>query len=70
VNVSEAPVEELVVVVECRDCGEHVTYTAQSADRIRRQVATFFTVHPKCSTTIDLSNAASLRFPEPRAASE
>jgi hypothetical protein len=70
VKVSEAPAEELVVVVECRDCGEHLTFQHHSQDSVRQQVAEFFAVHPQCRTAIDLSNATSLRFPEPRAASE
>ncbi|MBK5306266.1 MAG: hypothetical protein JJD92_06210 [Frankiaceae bacterium] len=45
--MSDPAADELVVVVVCRDCGEHLTFAGRRAERVRRQVATFFTVHPQ-----------------------
>ncbi|MBK5306263.1 MAG: hypothetical protein JJD92_06195 [Frankiaceae bacterium] len=68
--MSDAAADELLVVVECRDCAEHLTFQDHSADNVRGQVAEFFAEHPHCRTAIDLSNAASLCFPDLRSAAQ
>jgi hypothetical protein len=55
---------EAMVELACSDCGDVSVLEVGSLAAVHEDVAAFFSVHPRCHTTIDLSRAPELRFPQ------